>query len=228
MNYKLDITNHYATMIHFDEMIGLNNFIGIPVITENLSPSYEINLENIAINLYTDEPFYNIILKKNPHSFIKNYEDPVVLLKKAKLIIKNTKCAQILMVNEKDYFHSWRTQFLKNDLAIVCYANSLTFQDTMVYVRVIFSGSVELLFNEENMILHSVGYDVFINQDQIRALNEEMHQKIQYKKINIEDLKFNNKKSHLWNRNYFAQYFSQEEKFDYRYIAIKDYDGTDE
>lgn len=228
MNYKLDITNHYVTMIHFDEMIGLNNFIEIPIITENLSPSYEINLENIAINLYTDEPYYNIILQKNPHSFIKNYEDPVVLLKKAKLIIKKTKCAQIIMVNEKDYFHSWRTQFLKNDLAIVCYANSLTFQDTMVYVKVIFSGSVELLFNEENMILHTVGYDVFINQDQIRTLNEKMRQEIEYKQINIEDLKFNNKKSHLWDRNYFDQYFSQEEKFNYRYIAMKDYDGTDE
>lgn len=228
MNYKLDITNHYVTMIHFDEMIGLNNFIEIPIITENLSPSYEINLENIAINLYTDEPYYNIILQKNPHSFIKNYEDPVVLLKKAKLIIKNTKCAQILMVNEKDYFHSWPTQFLKNDLAIVCYANSLTFQDTMVYVRVIFSGSIELLFNEENMILHTVGYDVFINQDQIRTLNEKMRQKIEYKQINIDALKFNNKKSYLWDRNYFDQYFSQEEKFNYRYIAIKDYDGTDE
>jgi len=228
MNYKLDITNHYVTMIHFEEMIGLNNFIEIPMITENLSPLYEINLENIAINLYTDEPYYNFILQQNPNSFIKNYEDPVVLLKEAKLIINNTKCAQILMVNEKDYFQSWRTQFLKNDLAIVCYANSLNFLDTIVYVRVIFSGSVELLFKEKNMMLHTVGYDVLISQDQIRSLNEKMRQKIKSKQIHIEDLKFNNKKSHLWNRNYFDQYFSQEEKFNYRYIAIKDYDGTDE
>lgn len=227
MNYELDITKHYVTMIYFDEMIGLNNFIKIPLITEKLSSSYEINLENIAINLYNDEPYYNIILQQNSDNFIKKYKDPVVLLKKAKLIVNNTKCAQIIMVNEKDYFHSWPTQFLKNDSAIVCYANSLDYPETMTYVRVIFSGSVELLFNDEDMILHTVGYDVFIKEDEIKYINNMMNQKIISNQSNINKLKFNNKRSRLWDRDYFHNYFTQEEKFFYRCIAFRDYDGTD-
>ncbi|WP_144366081.1 hypothetical protein [Snodgrassella communis] len=228
MNYRLDITKHYVTMIHFDEMIGLNNFIKIPLITDKLPSLYEIDLENIAINLYNEEPYYNSILQQNPDSFIKKYEDPVVLLKKAKLIINNTKCAQVIMVNEKDYFHSWRTQFRKNDLAIVCYANSLNCPKTMTYVRVIFSGSVELLFSDEDMILHTVGYDVFIDENEIKSINEKMTQKVISNQTNINNLKFNNKRSHLWDRDYFNKYFTQEEEFYYRCIAIKDYDGTDE
>ncbi|MWP63232.1 MULTISPECIES: hypothetical protein [Gilliamella] len=227
MNYKLDITNHYATMIHFDEMIGLNNFIKIPVITDELPSSYEINLENIAINLFNEEPYYNSILQQNSDSFIGKYEDPVVLLKKAKLIIKNTKCAQIVMVNKKDYFHSWRTQFLKNDLAIVCYAHSLNYPETMIYIRVIFSGSIELSFSDENMILHTVGYEVFIDEDEIKSINEKMRKKVISNQININNLKFNNKSSRLWDRDYFNKYFIQEEEFNYCCIAIKDYDGTD-
>lgn len=49
MNHKLDITNYHETMLHFQELIGLNVFIQFPVITEQLPTSYEINLENIAV-----------------------------------------------------------------------------------------------------------------------------------------------------------------------------------
>ena len=49
MNHKLDITNYHETLLHFQELIGLNVFIQFPVITEQLPTSYEINLENIAV-----------------------------------------------------------------------------------------------------------------------------------------------------------------------------------
>lgn len=100
MNHKLDITNYHETMLHFQELIGLNVFIQFPVITEQLPSSYEINLENIAVNFYSDEPAYKSILLNNPNNFIKDYKDPVILLKKSKLVINNIKCAQILMVNK--------------------------------------------------------------------------------------------------------------------------------
>lgn len=35
MKYELNITDNYSTMIHFDEMIGLNHFIQLPLLTEN-------------------------------------------------------------------------------------------------------------------------------------------------------------------------------------------------
>lgn len=100
MNHKLDITNYYETMLHFQELIGLNVFIQFPVITEQLPTSYEINLENIAVNFYNDAPAYQDVLRNNPNNFIKDYEDPVILLKKPKLVINNIKCVQILMVNK--------------------------------------------------------------------------------------------------------------------------------
>lgn len=62
MNHKLDITNYYETMLHFQELIGLNVFIQFPVITDQLATSYEINLENIAVNFYNDDPAYQDVL----------------------------------------------------------------------------------------------------------------------------------------------------------------------
>ncbi len=229
MNHKLDITNYHETMLHFQEFIGLNVFIQFPVITEQLPSSYEINLENIAVNFYSDEPAYKNILLNNPNNFIKDYKDPVILLKKSKLVINNTKCAQILMVSKvknKDYFHSWDTQFSKGDFQIVCYGKSLAYPDTMTFVCVIYTGSVELLFDESDMLLHTIGTGILFSQKEIEAINAKQAEKIIAYRNNIEDLNINNRYSRLWDPDYDQQFFSSTDEYPYCKFAIKDYDGS--
>ena len=230
MNHKLDITNYHETMLHFQELIGLNVFIQFPVITEQLPTSYEINLENIAVNFYNDAPAYQDVLRNNPNNFIKDYEDPVILLKKSKLVINNIKCAQILMVNKvkkKDYFHSWDIQFSRGDFKIICYGKSLDYPDTMTFISVIYIGSVELLFDESDILLHTIGTEIIFNQKEIEAINTKQAEKIIAYGNNIEDLNINNRYSRLWEPDYNNQFFKRTDDYSSLSVAIKDYDGSD-
>ena len=217
-------------MLHFQELIGLNVFIQFPVITEQLPTSYEINLENIAVNFYNDAPAYQDVLRNNPNNFIKDYEDPVILLKKSKLVINNIKCAQILMVNKvkkKDYFHSWDIQFSKGDFEIICYGKSLDYPDTMTFISVIYIGSVELLFDESDMLLHTIGTEILFSQKEIEAINTKQAEKIITYGNNIEDLNINNRYSRLWEPDYNNQFFKRTDDYSSLSVAIKDYDGSD-
>lgn len=229
MKYELNITDNYSTMIHFDEMIGLNHFIQLPLLTEKLLSPYEICLENIAINLYSEESPYKKLLAITPDLFIKNYDDPVVLLRKAKLRIEGVKSCKIKMNHkDEDFFHSWKTDFKRNDFCIFCYAHSLDYLETFIYIKLIFSGKVTLSFSDEDMLLHTSGYDICINQESINHMNEEQASKVKLQaKNDIHNLEMNNIKSKLWDYDYFQQYFNRDNKL-LRYEAIKDYDYTDE
>ena len=79
----------------------------------------------------------------------------------------------ILMVNKvkkKDYFHSWDIQFSKGDFEIICYGKSLDYPDTMTFISVIYTGSVELLFDESDMLLHTIGTEILFSQKRLRLL----------------------------------------------------------
>ena len=100
-------------------------------------------------------------------------------------------------VKKKDYFHSWDIQFYRGDSEIICYGKSLDYPDTMTFKSVIYIGSVELLFDESDMLLHTIGTEILFSQKEIEAINTKQAEKIITYGNNIEDLNINNRYSRL-------------------------------
>lgn len=100
-------------------------------------------------------------------------------------------------VKKKDYFHSWDIQFYRGYSEIICYGKSLDYPDTMTFKSVIYTGSVELLFDESDMLLHTIGTEILFSQKEIEAINTKQAEKIITYGNNIEDLNINNRYSRL-------------------------------
>ena len=103
----------------------------------------------------------------------------------------------------------------------------MDYPDTMTFISVIYTGSVELLFDESDMLLHTIGTEILFNQKEIEAINTKQAEKIIAYGNNIEDLNINNRYSRLCNPDYDQQFFSCTDKYSYCRFAIKDYDGLD-
>ena len=103
----------------------------------------------------------------------------------------------------------------------------MDYPDTMTFISVIYTGSVELLFDESDMLLHTIETEILFNQKEIEAINTKQAEKIIAYGNNIENLNINNRYSRLWNPDYDQQFFSCTDKSPYCRFAIKDYDGLD-
>ena len=91
----------------------------------------------------------------------------------------------------------------------------MDYPDTMTFISVIYTGNVELLFDESDMLLHTIGTEIIFNQKEIEAINTKQAEKIITYGNNIEDLNINNWYSRLCNPDYDQQFFSCTDKYPY-------------
>lgn len=103
----------------------------------------------------------------------------------------------------------------------------MDYPDTMTFISVIYIGSVELLFDESDMLLHTIGTEILFSQKEIEAINTKQAEKIITYGNNIEDLNINNRYSRLWEPDYNNQFFKRTDDYSSLSDAIKDYDGSD-
>lgn len=229
MEYKIDITNNYPRFFWLDNEVGIEQFISFDLIQER-GNDIEINLENIAVNM-DEKCWFLPILEKNPESIIsdtvKTFNSEsldnifTVLLKKAKLKIYNSKCLYAKYISEKkEYYHSDDSNFNIGDKCIWLSGYSADFRNTFIQLRVIFSGEVQIIFDETDILINTIDFESFIDKKCVETLNKTNAMLVDLKNRNFEKIKLNSIKSKFFDFEYLNEYFNDTSEGN---IAIKNY-----
>ena len=211
MKYILNISDSYERFLSFEEMAGIKLYMSMPQFQIHHEKECNISLTNIAVNM--DEELWRApILLANPNSTISVNEDLVILLKSANLKIKNIQSLDLeIDTSNTEYYHSSGLNFNIGDRYIRCAGNSFDYQDAEIYIKIIFNGEVYLEFDEEDILIQTIGY-----QDQIGGMkkacefNEAVDMRIKEKNNIFNQNILNGIKSPIWNWSFIdANFISQ-------------------
>ena len=219
MKYNIDCTDSYEYLIDFDNLSGIRNYSSLPEIDQETS-TCQVHLENLSVNMY-DKVWRDQILSINIKSKINIDEDLIILAKKAKLIIENICCYDLMVIhNENNYYYSSGLQFNTKDRLISLGGYDIEHLDSNIYTRVIFKGKVFLELEEENIIPLMRGCDDQIGYQGIQKINNEKETEVMKKNKSMDLKRFNSIRSSIWEFDFFMNYFVSQDGY---HEAIKSY-----
>ena len=228
MKYKLDITDSYQKFICLDNDIGIENYLSFDL--ENNTDDFEIILENIAVNM-SEDFWYLPIIKQNPQTILNNALNEidlndlssilVVLIRKAKLIIKKQKNLYLKINDgENEYFHSVDSNFNIGDKYIWLAGKSADYFNKEVKLKIIFSGRLNFIFEESDILIQTIDFQDYITDHEVDIINRYQALIVKLKNRNIAQLDLNNISSNFLEYDFSKNYFNSSEKGN---IAYKNY-----
>ncbi|UXY10994.1 hypothetical protein N7922_00225 [Kosakonia sp. ML.JS2a] len=227
--YSLDITDSYERFICMSSGVGLHHYITFPEISSWGNGDFFITLENIEINMYEDV-WFSPILNNNPHSIIAtllkkvdvNEPDCIltVVLKRARVVMEKKSVFMRLENGGENYYHSDDCGFDIGDKYILLAGRSADYHDTMVWLRMVFTGRLFLEFDESDIIAQSIELDNNISIESAKSLNKSQELFIGLKKRSFSALHLNGIKSPFHDYSYLSSYFSCDENNN---ISIKNH-----
>lgn len=219
MKYNIDCTDSYEYLIDFDNLSGIKNYSSLPEIDQE-TLTCRVHLENVSVNMY-DKIWRDQILSINIKSKINIDEDLIILAKKAKFIIENIRCYDLMVIhNEYTYFYSSGLRFNTKDRHISLGGYDIEHLDSNIYSRVIFKGNVFLELEEENIIPLMIGCDDQIGYKCVQKINDEKETEVMKKNKLIDFTRFNSIRSSIWEFDFFMDYFATRGGY---HEAIKSY-----
>ncbi|MWP63315.1 hypothetical protein GQ593_13370, partial [Gilliamella sp. Pas-s25] len=179
MEYKLDVTNSYQEFICLDNNLGIENYLSFDL--ESGEDDFQVNLENIAVNM-SEEIWYLPIIKQNPKSVLNNalneidLNDPssilIILIRKARLIIKNFKNMYLKIHDEKnERFHSTDSNFTIGDKYIWLAGKSADYSDQKINLKIVFSGRLNFVFEESDILIQTIEFRDYITHHEVDIIN---------------------------------------------------------
>lgn len=228
MKYKLDITDSYQKFICLDNDIGIENYLSFDL--ENSTDDFEVTLENIAVNM-SEDFWYLPIIKQNSQTILNKALNEidlndlssilVVLIRKAKLIIKKQKNLYLKINDEEnEYFHSVDSNFNIGDKYIWLAGKSADYFNKEVNLKIIFSGRLNFIFEESDILIQTIDFQDYITDHEVDIINRYQALIVKIKNRNIAQLDLNNISSNFLEYDFSKNYFNSSEKGN---IAYKNY-----
>lgn len=228
MKYRLDITDSYQKFICLDNDIGIENYLSFDL--ENNTDDFEVILENIAVNM-SDDIWYLPIIKQNPQTVLNNALNEidlndlssilVILIRKAKLIIKNPKNLYLkINDDENERFHSTDSNFTIGDKYIWLAGKSADYFNQEVNLKIVFSGRLNFVFEESDILIQTIEFRDYIKAHEVDIINRYQALIVKLKNRDITRLDLNNICSKFIEYDYSKNYFTNSENGN---IAFKDY-----
>lgn len=219
MKYNIDCTDSYEYLIDFDNLSGIRNYSSLPEIDQETS-TCQVHLENLSVNMY-DKVWRDQIISINIKSKINIDEDLIILAKKAKLIIENICCYDLMVThNEYNYYYSSGLQFNTKDRLISLGGYDIKHLDSNIYSRVIFKGKAFLELEEENIVPLMIGCDDQIGYQGIQKINNEKETEVMKKNKLMNLRRFNSIRSSIWEFDFLMNHFASQDGY---HEAIKSY-----
>lgn len=231
--YSLDITESYERFICLESAVGLHHYLSFPDLELWKNEKLTIMLENIEVNM-CEEPWHSPIVSKNGNSIIVpslnkvDIDEPgcifTVVLRKAKVVV-GAKCILLRFDNGGNvYFHSQGSSFDIGDKYIFLAGKSSDYIDSMIWLNIVFSGSVFFEFDESDIIIQSIELDNNITQGSAKTINNTQGLFIKLKGRVFDPSKLNGVYSPLQDYKYLSPYFHCDENNN---IAIKPYNAEE-
>lgn len=228
MKYQIDISNSYQQFICLDSGIGIENYLSFDL--TNIIDEFEVNLENIEVNM-SEHIWYSSIIRKNPKSIIVNalgkidLNDPssilTILVRKAKLVIQNVKCIYLQMNgDDTEIYHTIDSNFYVNDKYIWLAGKSADYPNQEIKLKIIFSDKLDFIFEESDILIQTIEFDNYLTPHHVDVINKYQNLIINLKNRNIAELNVNNISSRFLDFDFSRNYFMSSEIGN---IAIKDY-----
>lgn len=220
MKYNIDCTDSYEYLIDFDNLSGIDNYSSLPEIDQK-TLTCRVHLENFSVNMY-DKIWRDQILSINIKSKINIDEDLIILAKKAKLIIENIRCYDLMVIHNESnyYYYSSGLKFNTKDRFISLGGYDIEHSDSNIYSRVIFKGKVFLELEEENIIPLMIGCDDQIGYQGIQKINNEKKTEVMKKNKSMNLKRFNSIRSSIWEFDFLMNYFASQDGY---HEVIKSY-----
>lgn len=230
MEYLLDISNSYPRFFIFSGEQGFTTYMSTPDLSMDDNKCIEVLFENIEVN-FLEDIWYLPVIKNNPNSIIKKVIENIdlgdlsslltIILKRAKLVINNVKNLSLIFdSNGVNYFHSQDNNFNIGDRKIWLSGRSMDIINTLLTAEFVFSGYVDFIFNESDIVVKSIDFDEFISLGDIDLVDQAQDVMVKLKNKTILDFGVNGKASKFLGFYYSKEYFSGDENC---ILAIKDY-----
>ncbi|WP_392551401.1 hypothetical protein RHO14_07865 [Orbus wheelerorum] len=228
MEYQLDITSNYQQFLCLDSCIGIENYLSFDF--ASINNDFEVNLENIEVNM-SESIWYSPIIEKNPKSIISSGLAKIdlndyssiftLLLRKAKLVIKNARCIYLKLIDNKDeIYHTVDSNFSIGDKYIWLVGKSADYPNMQVKLKIIFSDELNFIFEESDILIQTIEFDNFFTKQDVDFINQYQDYIIKLKNRSIDGLNVNNISSKFLDFDFSKNYFISSENGN---IAIKNY-----
>lgn len=230
MEYKIDITNIYPRLINLDNTSGIKTFLSMPSTKNEFTI---IHFENVEINIDEDDWLQNI-REQNPENIITerlsfnnfDFEEGIasILLRKAKLIIKNKKASFLkISGNGEEVYDSHEDSFEIGDKYIWLAGESAEYHKKEIEMKIIFSGSAYLQFDEDDIFIQMIDFRSLISKELVKTINECQYGLRELKGKHISHDTFNNIESKFISYEYASDFFESNENYNiaYRPFSIK-------
>ena len=216
MDYELDITNSYLRFICLDNSLMIDSYYSFDLMKE-CAESFTVNLENIEVQMI-DSIWYAPIHQKNPNGIISRVLGKLdldaldtiltVLLKKAKLIIKEPRSMHLKLIHKnEEIHHTVDSDFSVGDKSIWIAGKSADYADTDIKMEVIFSGELKFLFEESDILIELVNLEGHIPERDVGLINKYQDLMVRLKNRPISELKVNNVSSKFLDFYFLRSYF---------------------
>ena len=230
MRYNFDITDSYQQFICLDSGVGLSAYFSFLDLNSIKKNSICVNINNIEVNM-SDNKWFSPIITANTQSIINsglekvNVNEPdciySVILSKATLKIDNIKCIYTSFNNDgKSFYHTVGKRFDIGDQFIWLSGKSSDFANTKVSAMIVFSGYVEISFDETDVIIQSLDLNENIVFSEASLINEAQELLVSKKNRSINEMRFNNIRSNFLDYDFYSNYFRSDENGN---VAIKKY-----
>lgn len=221
MQYNLDITDSYQQFICLDSDIGLSAYYSFPALDSINIDSMNMHIDNLEVNM-SDSKWFSPVIIANTKSIINNGLREIntnepdciysIILSKSILKITNIKCIYMSISKDGiDHYHSSGTGFDTGDHFIWLAGKSADIFNARFSAMIIFSGGIELSFEERDIIIQSVGLNQNITPSEASVMNTSQELLVSKKKISLKEMGLNNIKSNFLDFNFYNRYFRSDE-----------------
>lgn len=230
MKYSIDITNIYPRLINLDNTSGIKTFLSIPSTKGELTT---IQFENVEINIDEDD-WLQKIREQNPENIITeslsfnnfDFKEGIasILLRKATLIIKNIKASFLKLSGDgEEVYDSHENNFDPGDKYIWLAGESSEYHKKEIEMKIIFSGSAYLQFDEDDFFIQMIDFRSLISKELVKTINEYQYGLRELKGKHISHDTFNNIESKFMSYEYASYFFDRNENCNiaYRPFSIK-------
>lgn len=228
MQYNLDITDSYQQFICLDSDVGLSAYYSFTALNSINENSISIHIDNIEVNM-SESKWFSPVIIANTKSIINNGLSEIntnepdciysIILSKSTLKITNIKCIYMSISQDGiDHYHSSDTGFDTGDHFIWLAGKSADVSNARFSAMIVFSGEIELSFEEKDIIIQSMGLNQNITPSEASVMNTSQELLVSKKKRSLKEMGLNNIKSNFLDFDFYSKYFRSDENIN---IAIK-------
>ena len=196
MQYNLDIKDSYQQFICLDSDVGLSAYYSFPALDSINTDSMFIHIDNLEVNM-SDSKWFSPVIIANTKSIISNGLREIntnepdciysIILYKSILKITNIKCIYMSISQDGiDHYHSSGTGFDTGNHFIWLAGKSADISSAQFSAMIVFSGKIELSFEEKDILIQSVGSNQHTTPSEASVMNKSQALLASKKQISLK------------------------------------------